>query len=591
MSSLREQAAEVKRAANIVDVISTFVRLKKAGRNYVGLCPFHADKDPSFTVNEAKGFFYCFGCKAGGDVVSFIKMYRNCTYYEALQELADRYGIELKKYEPARARKEKDLVDELIEINRLAAQYYNKILMEEAQGLPARVYIKERGIPQTIVREQKLGYAPNKWDLLLKFLNSKNVPVKLALKAGLVIEYKKGSYRDRFRHRLIFPIRNSKGEVVAFGGRTLDNNIPPKYLNSPETPVYHKSRILYCYHIAREACRIEKRVLVVEGYLDLLRLHAAGIRNVVATLGTALTRQHVRLMERIADEAVMVFDGDESGIKAASRSLELFLLEQFPAKCVVLPDGLDPDDYVKKYGADSFRKLVENAVELTEFFIEQKVSSYDNTLESKAKMIDELLPVVKGISNPVVRGIYISKIAEKTGISESAISQRFKELKIQGGGGRYRSTVGKGRKAVRGIIEVYPLEESILKVLFRNPDFFSEIDVDHVASLFGDGDLKEILLIALKLWRETGNLELDELLLELADQECGSRVVDLWMSSRCWNSKKEALEHLRNKVGALEERARMREKEELLSDIREAEKSGDHEKLQELLKKFESSFF
>ncbi len=590
MAGLREQAEEVKRVANIVDVVSTFVRLKKAGRNYVGLCPFHADKDPSFTVNEMKGFFYCFGCKAGGDVVTFVKMYRNCTYYEALQELADRYGIELKKYDAISDSRRKDEREKLYEINKAAAEFYHRILISEPLGLPARVYLKERNIPDAIVREQKLGYAPNKWDSLIKYLNSQNVSTRLALKAGLVVEYKKEAYRDRFRHRLMFPIRDSGGQIIAFGGRTLDNNIPPKYLNSPETPIYHKGRNLYCYHIAREACRSKKRVLVVEGYLDLLRLHTEGIRNVVATLGTALTRQHVRLMERIADEAVLVFDGDESGVKAASRSLELFLLEQFPARCVVLPEDLDPDDFVQKYGKTKFIEMIKEARELTDFYIEHKVASRGDSLESKARVIDELLPVIKDIANPVVRGIYLGKIAEKTGISEDAVSRRLKHFRKQNSARARTNKQNDVLSSSASVEEVCPLEESILKVLLHNPGFLADLDTARVISLFTDGTFKQVLMALVRMWEKKKEFELNELLLEVADKGYESAVVRLWMSARCWSSPEEALEHLRSKLGALEERVMMRRKNELLKDIQRAEQSGDREKLKELLERFEKSF-
>ncbi len=589
MSGLRDQVAEVKRAANIVDVISSFVRLRRAGRNYVGLCPFHADKDPSFTVNEAKGFFYCFGCKAGGDVVSFIKLYRNCTYYEALQELAERYGIELKKFDSAAKKKEKDREELLLEANKIAAQFYNKILLEEPQGLQARIYLKERNIPMSIVREQKLGYAPNKWDYLLRYFDSQGISVNIALTAGLVVEHRKNVFRDRFRHRLMFPIRNSRGQIIAFGGRTLDDNIPPKYLNSPETPIYHKSRVLYCYHIAREECRKERRVLVVEGYMDLLRLHVHGVRNVVATLGTALTRQHVRLMDRIADEAIMVFDGDESGIKAATRSLEMFLLEQFPARCVILPENLDPDDFVEKYGAEKFKELVNNAGELTDFFIEQRMKAFHGTLESKSKLVDELLPVIRNIPNPVIRGIYINKIAEKTGIPESAISERFKVLKS--GYGRTRFRKRKKIENGEGIDEVCSLEESVLKVLLHNPGFLSLVDADRIMSLFSNERLRSILAAMVNIWKEEKTIDLDRLVVELASQGNESVAVDLWMTSECWNTEEEALKHLENKLGALEERILERKKERLLTEIGQAEERGESERLKELLKEFERNFF
>ncbi len=584
---MREQAAKIKQVANIVEVISSFVQLKRAGANYVGLCPFHADKDPSFTVNESKGFFYCFGCQAGGDVISFIKRYRGCTYFEALQELANRYGIELESPRGRGAKRARDTDDEIRRVNRLAADYYHSFLLNESQALPARVYLKERSIPMGIVREQKLGYAPNKWDYLLKHLESEGVSRDLAIRAGVVVEHKKGIFRDRFRHRLIFPIRDSQGRVIAFGGRTLDENIPPKYLNSPETPIYHKGRCLYNYHIAREACRGVRTVLVVEGYLDLLRLYANDIRNAVATLGTSLTRQHVRLLGRIADEAVLIFDGDEAGIKAARRCLELFLLEQFPARSVILPEKMYPDEYISRHGAGSFKEMVREAIDLTDFFIDQAVLGVGDGIESRARCIDELLPVIKNIENPVIRGAYISRVADRLNISEEAVSARLKQVGKTLLQERFVSRREQRNKREE-VQQVCPLEESVLRVLVHHPQLLESLEEAELLELYQEGPYRKMLQTMFRLYHSSQDFGIQELLVEVADGDCESLLVRLWVEPTCWKDGSQAEEHMRNKIGALKQKKALETRRNLLDKIKEAEESNDYDRLEDLLKKLQS---
>lgn len=581
---MKNQASQIKRIANIVEVISSFVRLKKSGSNYTGLCPFHAEKDPSFTVNEEKGFFYCFGCKAGGDVIGFIKRYRNCTYREAIEELASRYGITLERYDPTGRKKiQADANERLLLVNSEAVNFYHHLLLDRPQGLPGRIYLEKRGLDRSIVREQKLGYAPNRWESLLRHLKAKDISTDLALKAGLIVEHSKGRFRDRFRNRLMFPIRDANGRVVAFGGRAIDEKVSPKYLNSPETAVFHKSKNLYNYHIAREACRHTGRILVVEGYLDLLSLNLRGIRDVVATLGTALTRQHVRLLERVGREAILIFDGDEAGVKAASRSLELFLLEQFPARCVVLPDGLDPDDYIKKFGPRQFEDRVNDAPDLLDFFLDQKLVSLNESAEGKARFIDELLPVIRNISNPVIQDSFVGKVAEKTRISEGAVLQRLKQTR----GWKARTYNQRNRKAdhMPGLTDVHPVEESIIKVLLHHPKCIENIEPNEMLTIIPEGHFRKIFNTMFSLYKQHGTFDLHDLLLDLSDQVCESILVRLLMSPQCWTCEKEAMVHLENKVGALKQRHVQEEREKFLEEIREAEKNQDYEKLKELLRK------
>lgn len=406
----------VKDAANIIEVVGEIVSLKKAGVNYKGLCPFHAEKTPSFTVNPARRSFHCFGCGEGGDALSFVMRYQNIGFWEAVKQLAGRYHIALPEKDLSpRERESAAKRKALFAINQRAAQIYHELLFSK-QGEPARRYLEKRQIPLEVIKAFQLGYAPESWDFLLKAMA--DVGQEGLGEAGLVVQRESGSsFYDRFRHRVLFPIMSHSGQHLGFGGRILDDQ-QPKYLNSPETLVFTKGKTLFGLFQNKEAIRHSKRGLIVEGNFDLLSLVAGGVKDVVAPLGTALTQQHVRALKGYAQEAVLLFDGDQAGIKAAMRAVPLFLSEKVAAKVVILPDGHDPDTFIKAFGAEGLERRLAEAYSLAEFVVGHLVEKYGLGLEGKGRIVEELKPLVKAIDNhDLQRSLFVSHFSHKLGLA------------------------------------------------------------------------------------------------------------------------------------------------------------------------------
>ncbi|MCL4243905.1 MAG: DNA primase, partial [Candidatus Dadabacteria bacterium] len=350
---------EIKRRLSIIDLVESYTSVKKTGRGYVGLCPFHDDRNPSMHIDEEKGLFHCFSCGAGGDILGFYMRYNNATFPEALQELAKRANIPIEKTAPGA--RGPSAAGALFKVNSIVSKYYRKTLEESAKGKPALEYLEKRGIPREIAAEFGLGYAPEGWDNLAKFLTKHKAPLGLAERVGLLVRRNSGDgYYDRFRGRLMFPIVNVDGKVIGFGGRVITGEGEPKYINSPESEIYHKRSSFYGLDKSRDHIRRSRRAIIVEGYMDFLSVYSSGIRNVVATLGTALTRDHAGVLKRYTDRYVVIFDGDESGIKAAVRSLDVFLEEGLLPNVVILPEGTDPDSFVSERGKDALLSLIEN---------------------------------------------------------------------------------------------------------------------------------------------------------------------------------------------------------------------------------------
>ncbi len=350
-----DKISEIKNSADIVDIVSEAVLLKKAGRNYLGLCPFHSEKTPSFTVSPEKQMFHCFGCGVGGNVFTFLMKHQGVSFPEAVKTLARRYGIDLPS--PRMSPAQKKVASEretLLSISDQAAQFFYSQL-QSPRGEHARQYLEKRGLSGKINETFKIGYAPAGWDHLLNHFKKQSVPLKMVEKAGLLAQ--KNDYYDRFRDRIIFPITDISDRIVGFGGRVLDDSLP-KYLNSPETPLYNKRKILYGLGTVKQDCRQAEMVYITEGYMDFLALYRHGIKNVVATLGTSLTVDQVRLLRGYVNKAVLVFDSDEAGIKAAQRAVEVFNREKgIDPYILTLPTGHDPDTYLRDYGGDAFLDL------------------------------------------------------------------------------------------------------------------------------------------------------------------------------------------------------------------------------------------
>ena len=423
---LSEAKEEVRKAADIIEIIGQYVQLKKRGQNYIGLCPFHSERSPSFTVNQDKQIYHCFGCGRGGDVFSFWMEYHNLSFPQSLKDLAERYNIELPRYGGLRDEREKaELRELLFKTNGLAADYFHTVLVRSPEGKLGRDYFSRRGISRETISKFKLGYAVNKWDGLINYLRTKNISVDAGAKAGLLVSKEDGGYYDHFRGRIMFPIFDLNHQVIGFGGRVLDDSLP-KYINTPETPLYHKGYSLYGLDSAFRNIREEGLAIIVEGYMDMLALRQHGISNVVAILGTAFTGNQIRRLKGYTKEVIVLFDPDDAGREAALKSFPLFLNEGVSAKVLVLPQGEDPDSFVNRCGADEFRELLKGAVPIFDFYLDQAVAHMDASVDGRIKLLSEVLPIFMDVESGATRLLYAHRLSEKAGINEAIIWEELR---------------------------------------------------------------------------------------------------------------------------------------------------------------------
>jgi len=417
----------VRDAADIAQVVSDYVPLKRAGARLKGLCPFHQEKTPSFSVDPQNQLFYCFGCQTGGDVFKFVMLYEKVEFPEAVEMLAGRFGIALPK-PTAREAEVTDERERLLALNLAAAEFYRTVLAEDA-GRPCREYLERRGIDDETAARLGLGYAPDGWETLRQHLTAKRFAESEILKAGLALPRKsgQGSY-DRFRDRLIFPIRDVRGRTVAFGGRAI-GDAEPKYINSPETPTYTKGDQLYGLDLAREAIRREGFAVVVEGYLDLAALLQAGFEQVVASLGTAFTAAQARLLARFTDRVLVSYDGDAAGAEATTRSLDLLLEQGFEVRVVELPSGRDPDDFLREQGAEAFERLLRTAPEYLEFLIRRQTRERRlDRLEEKIAAVNAVLPHIARLGSPIARSDWAGRLADAVRVDDDLVLQELQAV-------------------------------------------------------------------------------------------------------------------------------------------------------------------
>ncbi len=424
---LRNHEAEairdrIRDATDIVDLVSEHVQLARRGRNFLGLCPFHEEKTPSFNVNPDRQFYHCFGCGVGGDVFKFIQEIDRVTFVEAVKFLAERAGIALPE-RSGPSREETEAADELYRANDLAQKYFHHLLLKDDVGTSARTYLQTRRLTDETIAHFGLGYAPPEWDALLKVGGRRGLSPQILERAGLALPRSKGSgHYDRFRDRIAFPIANLSNRTIAFGARTLQADQQPKYLNSPETPIYHKGRVLYGLADTRDAIRRRDAALVVEGYMDLISLAQAGIRHVVATSGTALTEDHGRLLARYARQVVLLFDGDAAGSTAAMRACEALLGTGLDARVVSLPAEHDPDSFVQEHGPDALLKRAENAQSVLDFYLKQLAQQHDlSSIEGKARAAEKLKPLLAKPRDAVRRDLLLREVAERLSVDEQSL--------------------------------------------------------------------------------------------------------------------------------------------------------------------------
>jgi DNA primase len=420
---------EVRSAANIVDVISEYVQLRKRGKNYIGLCPFHNEKTPSFTVSEDKQIYHCFGCHSGGNVFKFIMEYEKISFIESVQEMARRYGINIDVDEKDSSERQTEQ-EILYDLNTEAAKFFSNNLLNSSNGEIAREYFQKRKVKLQTMRAFGLGYSLSGWDNFVSYAQEKKLDLERAISLGLIGQGKDGRLYDRFSGRIIFPIFSPNGRVVAFAGRILegkdDNNA--KYLNSPESIIYVKGRILYGLSFAKDDIRKLDKAILVEGYMDLISLHQAGIKNVVAVSGTALTEEQVQLLSRYTKNVVLLFDADTAGIKASMRSIELLLRKDMEIKIASLPAGEDPDSYVNNFGPEKFDDVIKKA----QNFLEYQTAFYESQgmfedASKTANAIRELVKPIAILSDDIKRSLYIKTIAKKFNLREKLLETELEK--------------------------------------------------------------------------------------------------------------------------------------------------------------------
>ena len=470
-----------------MDVIGRVVPLKKSGSNYKGVCPFHNEKTPSFVVSETKQIFTCFGCGATGDVLAFVKRYYNLDFRGAVEMLAREYGISLEG--AFRGNKDKE---ELCEINRQAARFFYRALREGSN--PGYTYMKSRGISEEILNKFGIGYADDSWDSLYDHLVSKGFKESKLMELGLISKSKE-RYFDKFRGRVIFPIMNTSGKVIGFGGRIIGDG-EPKYLNSQESSVFQKKYNLYGLNLSGKDVRNEDSIILVEGYMDVVSLYQHGVRNVSASLGTALTENQARLIKRYTKNVILSYDADQAGQNAALRGLDILYAEGCRARVLKVNDGKDPDEFIKKNGKPAFMELVKSALPYGDFKLSMAKSKYDISDEQqRIEFLKDAVDILKGM-NPIEADIYIKKLAEKTGISEGAIRFEYSGNNSQEKNARKHEAPGMNEEQEE--TEIPLLEQDLLKLMLLETRF-AKLPDDMDESIFTSSAGKTIYRRLLEL--------------------------------------------------------------------------------------------
>lgn len=570
-----DKISDIRNAADIVEIISETVHLKKTGKDYIGLCPFHSEKTPSFNVSPERQTFHCFGCGIDGNVFSFLMKQKNLSFPEAVRSLAERYGIEIPTRDISpEQQQEADERENLFAINRQAADYFHNILLNSPAGKKARNYLEKRGVSEEILRTFCMGYDPSgRESLNARCMEKKQCA--LAEKAGLIAA-KEGRYYDRFWDRVVFPIFDIRGRVIAFGGRVLDDAHPnrPKYLNSPETPLYNKSSSLYGLHIARQKCRESRTVYIAEGYLDLVSLYSHGIANSVATLGTALTQKHLQILKGFADKIILVYDSDDAGIAAARRSSDLFLKEGTDAYILVLePAGHDPDSYLSEFGKEAFLRAASRARSVIYFLTESAVKKHGLSIEGKIRILSEMIEPLAAITDRAARFLYAQYLGDLLGIPYEEILNKTDRI--------YPATSDSFHPDISSSPPEggprYKLESKLIEMMLRFPQIHSVIRQRSLLEYFEDRELKSAGRTILE---HEGHLSDQESFFtdnKLTDIAASLRTEkdesSLWNRDACLR----LIEQFEFGISRDENRL-------LQKKIEAAEKEGDEERMQELMK-------
>lgn len=576
--------SEIKSRLNIEDIVSQYVQLKRAGRNLKGLCPFHHEKTPSFMVSPDKQIAYCFGCHKGGDIFKFVQEVEGVEFKDAIKILAERAGIDPKEYEysqeSAHSKSEKD---ELYEMHRKTAKFYSDYLWNSDEGKPVLEYLHKRGLTDISIKDFEIGFSPDSFDKTHLFLVKDGYSRKAIVTAGIGIakETHADNIYDRFRGRLMFPIYDSAGRVLGFGGRALKPGDEPKYLNSPDSPIYKKSEVLYGYNFAKDSVKQTGEMILVEGYFDVIMSHQAGVKNTAATSGTALTIQQIKLIKRTTQKLFFCFDTDNAGIEAAKRGFELAEKEGMNVSVITVPGFKDPADYVLEYG-NKWTEVIKTSVPFMEFCIDGVVKKHDmKTIDGKKNALKEIIQYLKLIESPFEKDQYVRDIAHKLDSKETQI---YDELKKNSGKEKFHITEEKAGKSPTAY--KFTVADVAFGLIYEHPVVLHNLFAD-----FPEEALSESEKNIYNIYKDNYNLLAEDLrkdfLLCLSEELCQkTELISLYIEDIYGTFNDEMIEkEFRMLINKIKTQNGERERRNISYQIKEAEKRGDKEEAMELLQK------
>lgn len=572
---------EILARVDIAELIAGYIPLKRAGRNFKALCPFHHEKTPSFMVSADKQIYHCFGCGAGGNAISFLMQHERLEFPEAVEMLAKKAGVAL----PEAARQDEraaSLVTQLYKIHEVACLFYENALQSQEATVVAKNYLLKRGLTPETIKLFRLGYAFDKWDSLLSHLRLKGVPLAQIEKAGLINVKSSGGYYDRFRHRIIFPIFDIKSRVIAFGARRIAAEDNPKYVNSPETQIYTKGKNLYGLNFSKDAIRQEDCAVIVEGYLDFIIPYQAGLKNLVASSGTAFTPEQVRLLKRYTKNAVLVYDPDEAGQLATLRALDLFVEEGMNVKVAVLPKGLDPDLFVREKGIEEFKRLIASSQDLLEYKLAVLKSRFDvGKIDGKTAIAAEILPTIDKIEDSIAKGEYRKRLSEMLGTDEYFV---LEELNKRKSSFPARRTAPEAPLAATQRAVNHPAERLLMKLMLEEGSLIGRVRELLEPADFQDERIAKLVSLMFDMAAQGQETGLQSLVSRCRDESISQLICESALLPEVSAQDRERVAH--DCIRRLkEEKTRIR-RQHLYEEIKMAQSMGDEKRLYDLMREF-----
>lgn len=570
---------DIQDRCDIVELISSYIPLKKAGRNFKANCPFHSEKTPSFIVSPDKQIYHCFGCNEGGNSLSFLMKYERLDFREAIETLAKRAGVVL-HFEETTSDREKTFITELYRINEFACDFYQNNLLQSTN--PAlNKYLESRNLKKETLNKFKIGLAHNQWDGLLNHLRAKAINIKLIEKVGLIIPKDNGGFYDRFRNRFIIPIFDIKNRIIAFGARALDESLP-KYINSPETQIYTKGKNLFGLNYAKDSIREKDYCVIVEGYFDVITPMQEGFFNIVSSSGTALTIEQIRLLKRYTKNVIVVYDADAAGQLATLRSLDLFLEEEIHIKVVNLPKGFDPDLFVRKFGIVKLQDLVDSALDIFDYKLNVLTNLYDLTkVNQKTTIALEMLSMLKRVKNEILKSEYLKLLAEKISIDQNSLLKELGKMKLDTANNYTQANIEINTN------KSYPKSERMLiKLILEDTNITKGIKEFINPTDLQDKRLEKILELVFRLYDSYAQIKPNQIISYLDDENCINLISEL-------TSEETLICEAENRDNIIEDcikRIRLNsinlKCQNLHTKIKNAQSEGDSECMNKLMKEF-----